>query len=99
MDTNEIIREWIFDLLTISQEIEENGGSGNWENKELLLSYSDLRYKIMDYIGLDDTREHTKLFYADATATDEEIDKIMGRLSTATTKQFLRQMNYDYLEV
>ena len=48
MDTNEIIREWIFDLLTISQEIEENGGSGNWENKELLLSYSDLRYKIMD---------------------------------------------------
>ena len=99
MDTNELIREWLFDLLAIQWEIEENGGTGNWENKELLLSYSDLRYKIMDYIGLDDTREHIKLFYADAPATEEEIDKIMGRLSTATTKQFLREMNYDYLEV
>ena len=99
MDTNELIREWLFDLLTTQWEIEENGGTGNWENAQLVLKHTDLRYKIADTIGLNDTRENMRLFIADNPTNEEEIDKIMGRLSSATTKQFLKEMNYDYLEV
>lgn len=105
METYDIIRELITNLVWIQQEIDDNGGPSNWENAEMNLQYSDMRFKILDSVGLDDTRENIKLCYADnLNCEDEEdreieIDKILHRLYRAAERARINELNYAYLEV
>ena len=75
METYDILRELITNLVWIQQEIDDNGGPANWENAEMNLQYSDMRFKILDSVGLDDTRENIKLCYVDNFNCEDEEDR------------------------
>ena len=99
METFDIIRELISNLVWLQQEIDDNGGPANWENAEMNLKYSDLRFKILDLVGLDDTRENIKICFAEYFNSEEEIDKILRRLYFAAERTRINELNYEYLEV
>ncbi len=99
METYDIIRELITNLVWIQQEIDDNGGPSNWENAEMNLKYSDLRFKILDSVGLDDTPENMKICFAEYFNSEDEIDKILRRLYCAAERTRINELNYEYLEV
>ena len=99
METYDILRELISNLVWLQQEIDDNGGPTNWENAEMNLKYSDMRFKILDIVGLDDTRENIKICFAEYFNSEEEIDKILRRLYFAAERTRINELNYEYLEV
>ena len=99
METYDILRELIAKMLWLQQEIENNGGAGNWENGLLNLKYSDVKYRILDLAGLEESRENFRLCNSENPADPAEVDQIMYKLYRASEIRQMSQLNWAYLEV